>query len=106
MAASERRRAERHPVDYPGRLFLSANRVVGVRILNLGELGALVAASDLEEAILEGERALLEHPVLLDGEPQDEIAQTVCAVVRVEMDFGEAGIARHLALFFDGGGVP
>ncbi len=106
MAESDRRRAERHPVDLAGELRLSNGRRVPVRILNLGPLGALLEATDLEEAILEGERALLDHPVLVDARPQGQRAETPGSVVRVELEFAAAGVSRHLAIYFDGGARP
>jgi len=104
----ERRRAERHPVDLAGDLLLSGGRRVPVRIINLGELGALLEATDLEEAILEGERAVLEHPALEHAllEERRPSGRTVGSVVRVELEFAAAGVSRHLALFFDGGPLP
>ena len=106
MAESDRRRAERHPVDLAGDLHLSGGRKLPVRILNLGPLGALLEAVDLEEAILEGERAVLDHPVMVDSWPQAHRARTVGSVVRVELEFAPSGVSRHLALYFDGGAKP
>ncbi|MHC5011149.1 MAG: hypothetical protein ACYTG6_09390 [Planctomycetota bacterium] len=106
MASPERRKAERHSANLPGTLFLSEGREMPVRILNIGGLGALVSMTDLEEAVLESERAVLEHPLLEQGAPEEACGRTPCAVVRVELDFAEAGVARHLALFFDGGAPP
>lgn len=107
MSGSERRQSDRHPVDLPGELHLSDGRCVPVRIKNVGELGALVQIRDLEEAVLEGERAVLVHPVAVEGDVRpDEIVRTACAVVRVELDFQERGITRELAVFFDGGIPP
>lgn len=103
---SDRRRAQRHVVNVPGELCLSEGRRISVRIVNLGVLGALIQVTDLEEAILEGERAVLEHPVLDDGLPTGELQRTVGAVVRVELDYGQEGVTRHLAVFFDGGAPP
>jgi hypothetical protein len=104
--AGERRKAERHAVDYQGRLFLSEGRRIPVRILNLGPLGALVSMTDLEEALMEGERAVLEHPVLEEDGSAGGTGRTACSVVRVELDFHVGGVARHLALYFDGGAAP
>ena len=107
MCSSERRRAERHPVDIPGELFLSDARRVPVRIKNLGRLGALVRITDLEEPVLEGERAVLDHPVVDEQEhATEDRARTACAVVRVELDFEVDGIRRELAVFFDDGAMP
>jgi hypothetical protein len=107
MAESERRASTRHPVDLAGRLFLSAGRHVPVRIKNLGELGALVQIRDLEEAVLEGERAVLEHPTTADGSVRtSDVVRTPCAVVRVELEFEDEGVRRELAVFFDGGIEP
>jgi len=103
----ERRRAERHEVAGEGLLLLGGGRSIPVRIRNLGVLGALVSVVDLEEAVLEGERAALEHPLLdEDGRPTEECRRTPGAVVRVELEFGPEGIHRLLAVFFDGGGYP
>lgn len=107
MVEPERRRSERHPVDIPGQLFLSEGRSVSVRIKNIGPLGALVQIADLEEPVLEGERAVLEHPEA-GGEPAqtDTLVRTPCAVVRVELGFEAEGISRELAVYFDGGARP
>ncbi len=109
----ERRSSERLPVDLPGELFLSAGRRVAVRIQNIGRLGALVQITDLEDAVLEGERAVLDHPVLDDETAADlsklldgKRALTPCAVVRVALDFEATGIHRELAVHFDGGPGP
>lgn len=93
-------------MDLPGELFLSHGRCIPVRIENLGQLGALVAAADLEEAVLEGERVVLGHPVLGDDGPTTETARTAGAVVRVDLEFSDTGVWRHLAVFFDGGSKP
>lgn len=107
MSGSERRRAERHPVDISGRLFLSDGRSVDVQIKNLGTLGALVQIGDLEEAVFEGERAVLDHPRLTDGnEPTEEHVRTAGRIVRVELEFLEEGVTRQLAMHFDGGEPP
>ena len=105
MTAPERRRAERHPVDLPGTLFLAEGRRVPVRIADLGELGALLTLADLEDPVLEGERALLEHPHVDDGGARGT-KRTSGRVVRVELDFEPGGVVRRIALFFDGGGAP
>lgn len=106
MSAPERRRAERHPVNAPGTLFLADGRRVGVEIADLGELGALLSMTDLEEPVVEGERALLEHPLLADGRLSRRLTRTAGRVVRVELDFEVEGIRRRIAVFFDGGGAP
>jgi hypothetical protein len=106
MEGSERRRAERHPVDMAGSLHLSQGRRVPVRIANIGPLGSLLRVTDLEEPIFEGERAVLEHPAILDGRPQAKSVRTRGAVVRVEMDFADDGVSRQLAVYFDGGPLP
>jgi hypothetical protein len=105
MNAPERRRAERHPVDLPGTLFLAEGRRVPVRIADLGPLGALLTITDLEDPVLEGERALLEHRDGADG-AGEALRRTAGRVVRVELDFESAGVVRRIALFFDGGGAP
>jgi len=104
-----RRRAERHPCDQPGRLHLGGGRQVEVRVKNIGILGALCEIEDLEEPVLEGERTSLEHPEL-DGErpgPDDgPRVHTAGVVVRVELELAPEGILRHVAVWFDGGGAP
>lgn len=106
MDGSERRRAERHPVDATGSLFLSGGRRVGVHIADMGEMGALLSVTDLEDPVVEGERALLEHPLLSGGRATERFTQTAGRVVRVELDFEPEGVVRRIALFFDGGGAP
>lgn len=106
MTMSERRRTERLPIGMPGELFLSHGRCIPVRIVNLGRLGALVSVTDLEEAVLEGERVVLGHPVLLEDGVSDETVRTPASVVRVELEFSDEGVARHLAVYFDGGATP
>ena len=106
MSASERRRAERHAVDVEGVLVLSAGLQVPVTIADLGEMGALLTMTELEDAVLEGERAILKHPMLSDGRLSKRKAETAGRVVRVELDFEPEGIVRRVALFFDGGGGP
>jgi hypothetical protein len=93
-------------VDAAGTLFLSEGRRVPVRIRDLGDLGAMVQIVDLEEAVLEGERAVLEHPLLGPGSEHLPLRRTTGAIVRVELDFLETGILRQLAVFFDGGAPP
>lgn len=102
----ERRRAERQPVDLAGALLLSGGRRVPVRIRNIGRLGALLQITDLEEAVLEGERAVLLHPVMDAADPPAEEVHTPCAIVRVELDFEVEGVKRELAVYFDGGPPP
>ncbi len=106
MSTEERRRSIRRPVDLAGVMFLSNSRIVEVRIKNLGGLGALVQVGDLEEPVFEGERMVLEHPVVGDdGEPGDAV-RSVGAIVRVELEFLNEGVARQLAVYFDGGAPP
>lgn len=114
MTIPERRREERRPIDLPGELFLSHGRCIPVRIVNLGRLGALISVADLEEAVLEGERVVLGHPVLQEdgslqeegGEGGSDVTRTPASVVRVELEFSDDGVARHLAVYFDGGATP
>ena len=106
MTEPERRRADRHPVDLPGTLFLTDSRRVEVQIKNIGELGALVQVGDLEEPVFEGERAVLEHPLYVDGAVSSEIRRTPAAIVRVDLEFLEDGVTRELAVYFDGGAAP
>jgi hypothetical protein len=110
MASTEddddRRRAERHGVDVPGRLFLGQTRQIKVRVRNIGTLGALLQIADLEEPVFEGERAVLEHPRFASGRVEQRATCSVCRIVRVELEFEEAGVARQLAVYFDGGAAP
>jgi hypothetical protein len=107
-----RRRSERTPTSIPARLHLAHGRDADVTISNVGELGALVTLYDLEVEVREGERALLEHPPLLDGHAGKGVVRTPAAVVRVDLDLttdasGPAsGVVRHVALYFDGGPKP
>lgn len=106
---SNRRRAERHPSDLPGRLSLAGQRQVAVRIRNIGLLGALCEIHDLEEPVLEGERALLTHPELIDDQPgpaDGARVDTPGAIVRVDLELMPEGIVRHVAIHFDGGKGP
>ncbi len=75
-------------------------------IRNIGELGALLSVPDLEVDILEGERGLLEHPRMLDAQPQKEVVRTSGSIVRVELEMEVGGILRQVALYFDGGPAP
>ena len=102
----ERRRAERVPVDIPARLLLAGGRQAEARIRNLGELGVLLSISDLEFEIHEGERALLEHPRILDATARGPKVMTPGAIVRVELDMEPGSIVRQIALYFDGGPKP
>lgn len=102
----ERRRTERVAVQVPARLRLGGGREAAVTIRNVGELGMLVSSTDLELEIHEGERALLEHPRLVDGKPTGAHVSTAAAVVRVELEFDPGAITREIALFFDGGPKP
>ena len=102
----ERRRSERTPVDIPARLLLAGGREAEARILNLGELGVLLSVSDLETEIREGERALLEHPRIVDGKAKGANVKTPGAVVRVELDVDPKAIVRQVAIYFDGGPKP
>jgi hypothetical protein len=102
----ERRRTERIAVEIPARLLLAGGREAAVTIRNVGELGVLVSVTDLEIGIHEGERALLEHPRLVDGHPDKALVRTPAAVVRVELDFDPGAITREVALYFDGGPRP
>lgn len=113
MSTPERRRAGRHAVDLRGELYLSESRCIPVRIVNLGQLGALIQIADLEDAVLEGERVVLQHPILgepdgSEGAPEvgEDSARTPGAVVRVDLEFSSTGVSRHLAIYFDGGAAP
>src|SRR5881396_2379784 len=102
----ERRRAERSKVQIPARLLLGGGRDTPCVIRNVGELGALLAVSDLEFEIREGERGLLEHPRIIDGHARKQIVRTPGAIVRVELDMEKTAVVRQVALYFDGGPSP
>src|SRR5262245_65903382 len=102
----ERRRAERRKVEIAARLLLGAGRETPCVIRNVGELGVLLAVSDLEFDIRDGERALLEHPRIVDGYPRKQIVLTSGAIVRVELDMEPGGVVRLVALYFDRGPSP
>lgn len=103
----ERRRAERVSTAIPARLFLQGGGAVEATIRNVGELGVLVSLTDLEHEIREGQRALLEHPLIVDGVPQGgPPLRSAAAVVRVDLDLEPGAIVRHVALYFDGGPRP
>jgi len=102
----DRRRGLRQSVQVPAHLTLPGGRELDVMIRNAGELGVLVYATDLEVEIHEGERALLEHPQIVDGAPTKLKTKTTASVVRVELDMEPGAIVRHVALFFDGGPAP
>ena len=103
MTNSERRRADRHPVNYAGTLYLVGGVAVAVRIKNLGQMGALVQVSDLEHTVTEGDRVVLDHPLLGDAAAR---RKTPGSVVRVELDFEGEVVNRELAVYFDGGPAP
>ena len=102
----DRRRATRVPTSIPARLHLSGGRRADVTISNVGELGVLLTLADLEVQVSEGERALLEHPAIVDGVAKGGQKQTAAAIVRVDLDLQGAGVVRHVALYFDGGPKP
>ena len=102
----DRRRATRIATEIPARLYLSGGRHSDVVIDNVGELGVLVRSTDLEVAVAEGERALLEHPMLVDGVAQERSVRSPAAVVRVDLDLETGAVVRHIALYFDGGPEP
>ena len=104
--SDERRRTERVAVQIPARLLLAGGREVAVTIRNVGELGVLVSATDLELQIHEGERALLEHSRIIDAKPKGPKVRTPGAIVRVELDMEPGSIVRQVALYFDGGPKP
>src|SRR5262245_25455836 len=105
-SGSERRRAPRHDIASDARLHLAGGRSADVVLRNVGELGALISLEDLEMPIEEGERALLDHPGVLAGRLTDERVRSIAAVVRVTLDLDTAGVARLVALHFDGGPRP
>jgi len=103
----ERRRAERVPTRIPARLLLAGGRDTPATIENIGELGVLLGVSDLEIDIAEGERALLEHPRIVDGKPVGKIpVRTAGCVVRVQLELDVGAVVRHVAVYFDGGPKP
>jgi hypothetical protein len=102
----ERRRAERLQVTIPARLLLGGGRETPCVIRNVGELGVLLAVTDLETEIREGERALLEHPRIVDGNARKQTVRTPGAIVRVELDMEKTAVVRQVALYFDGGPSP
>jgi hypothetical protein len=104
--SDDRRRSERHPVEVPAKLVLDDGVVADVVVRNLGDLGALVSTSDLEVAVREGDRALLELMEFRDGHFGDHVVRRAGSVVRVEMELGERAVLRQLAIFFDGGADP
>lgn len=88
-------------------MFLSDGRSMPVKIKNLGRLGVLVEITDLEEAMMEGDRCVVEHPLLDEaGGAQSERRRTVGTIVRVELEFHPEGIRRQMAVYFDGGAAP
>jgi hypothetical protein len=103
----ERRRSERVLCAIPARLLLAGGREAAATIRNIGELGALLSTPDLEVEIHEGERALLEHPKVVDGKASGtKKVRTAGAVVRVELDLDPEAVLRHVAVYFDGGPKP
>jgi hypothetical protein len=105
----DRRRAARTPTQIPARLLLDGGRHADVVISNVGELGVLLTLSDLEVQLREGERAVLEHPVIVDGKAVAGRGATVrssASVVRVDLDLDSGSVVRHVALYFDGGPAP
>ena len=74
-----------------------------VRIQNLGQLGAMVRVTDLEQTVQEGDRAVLDHPVYGS---EGQRRRTPCAVVRVDLEFEGEEVNKELAVYFDGGAAP
>jgi hypothetical protein len=103
MGGEDRRRAERHPVDLLAELVLQEGQRIPVRVVNIGPLGALLTTSDLEDAVLEGQRVWLRHAEIVDGVPGEKVVMTPGSVVRVDLEFAETGVSRQMAIFFDGG---
>lgn len=103
----DRRRATRIPTEIPAKLYLAGGKHADVTISNVGELGVLLSLSDLEVTVHEGDRAMLEHPTIVDGVPQGgKHKKTPAAIVRVDLDLESGAVVRHVALFFDGGPKP
>jgi hypothetical protein len=102
----DRRRASRIPTQIPARLFVAGGRHADVVISNVGELGVLLTLSDLELQLREGERALLEHPRIVDGVPEGGHMRSAASVVRVDLDLDSGAVVRPVALFFDEGPRP
>ena len=105
---TERRRKDRMPVDLPGTLYMTGGRNISARLVNVGGNGVLVRLQDFEHAVEENERVLVEHPGYRGDmpHPDEPSAKTPGVVVRVEVDFSESGITRHVAIHFDGGPAP
>jgi hypothetical protein len=103
MINIERRRADRHPMDHAGTLHLAGGCSVQIRIRNLGRAGALVQLPPIAEAVKAGDRAVLDHPLLGEGEGR---SVTCGSIVRVEPPLEGDGVARELAIYFDGGAAP
>ena len=98
----ERRRFERLPVHLPGRLHLGAGVCVDVVVQNVGENGVLLSALDLEHTVDRNDRVVVELPG--DAAPTERLRAG--GVVRVDLEMTDEGIARQIAVCFDGGPRP
>ncbi len=105
---TDRRHRKRIPVSLPGTLYMSRGRVIPIRLVNVGGNGALMSLEDFEHGVDEHERVVLEHPGFRGPTPHrnEPMARTTGVIVRVEVDFDENGITRHVAVYFDGGPAP
>ncbi len=101
-ALDDRRRCDRIPLHRPGRLHLAAGVSLDVIVQNVGERGALLSTLDLEQSVERTERVVVELP---DG-CSVVAGKHVGGVVRVELEMTEEGIARQIAVCFDGGPRP
>ncbi len=98
----ERRRFDRIPIHRPGRLHLAAGTSVDVVVQNVGEKGVLLSTLELEQSVEVQERVVVELPAgALPGPPT-----RVGGVVRVDLEMTDDGIARQIAVCFDGGPRP
>ena len=98
----DRRRFERIPLHVPGRLHLGAGVCVEVVVQNVGENGVLLSTLDLEHTVERQDRVVVELPDV----PMPNARIRVGGVVRVDLEMTDEGIARQVAICFDGGPRP
>lgn len=101
-ALDDRRRFERIPLHRPGRLHLPGGTCMEVTVENVGPNGVLLATLDLEHTVDLRERVIVELP----DEPLPGGRVRVGGVVRVDLEMTDEGIARQVAICFDGGPRP
>ena len=101
-ALDDRRRCDRIPLHQPGRLILAAGVSLDVVVQNVGERGVLLSTLDLEQSVERTERVVVELP---DG-CFVRAGAHVGGVVRVDLEMTDEGIARQIAVCFDGGPRP